>query len=230
MADLNSGQRAATPSGSRPAVDLSADEVLTTTRAVRKRLDFDRPVALETILECVGVAQQAPTGSNTQRWHFVVVTDPDKRRGVGDAYKRAFETYRNSPAYAGNIKTGDAARDAQQERVADSANYLAERMGDAPALVIPCVEGRAKGAGAAGLYGGILPAAWSFMLAARARGLGTCWTTLHLMFEEEVANLLGIPYDEVTQALLTPVAYTKGLDFKRASRPDPSTITHVDGW
>jgi nitroreductase len=211
-------------------LDLTADEVLTTTRAVRKRLDFDRPVPLDAILECVSVAQQAPTGSNTQRWHFVVVTDADKRRAVGEIYQRAFETYRNSPAYAGNIKTGDAARDAQQERVAASASYLAERMGEAPVLVIPCVDGRTSGAGAAGLYGGILPAAWSFMLAARARGLGTCWTSLHLMFEKETAELLGIPYDKVTQALLTPVAYTKGTDFKRAARPDPSTITHVNGW
>jgi nitroreductase len=211
-------------------LDLTADEVLTTTRAVRKRLDFERPVPMDVVLECVGVAQQAPTGSNSQGWHFVVVTDEAKRRAIGDIYREVFDGYRSSPMFAGAIRTGDAGRDAQQTRVGDSASFLADRMGDAPVLVIPCVEGRAKGAGAAGLLGAILPAAWSFMLAARARGLGTCWTTLHLRREQEVAELLGIPYDQVTQALLTPLAYTKGTDFKPASRPDPSTITHVDNW
>ncbi|MCC6436699.1 MAG: nitroreductase family protein [Acidimicrobiales bacterium] len=209
---------------------LSADEVLSTTRAVRKRLDLERPVPLELIAECVGLAQQAPTGSNVQGWHFVVVTDAAKRAAIGELYGRAFAGYRQSPVYAGAIKTGDPARDAQQERVGSSADYLAEHMGEAPALVIPCVQGRAKGAAAAGLLGGILPAAWSFMLAARARGLGTCWTTLHLMYEQEAAEILGIPYESVTQALLTPVAFTKGTDFKPARRPDPMSIIHVDGW
>jgi nitroreductase len=211
-------------------LDLNADQVLTTTRAVRKRLDFERPVPMELVLECIGVAQQAPTGSNTQRWHFVVVTDLAKRKALGEIYERAFKVYRASPMYAGNIKSGDVVRDAQQARVAASAEYLAEHMGDAPVLVIPCVDGRPSLQSASGLYGGILPAAWSFMLAARARGLGTCWTSLHLMYEQEAAYLLGIPYDKVTQTLLTPVAYTKGTDFKPAARPDPSTITHIDGW
>jgi nitroreductase len=210
---------------------LSADEVLTTTRAVRKRLDFERPVPLQLILACIGVAQQAPTGANSQAWHFVVVQEESKRRAVADVYRRAFAVYRSSPHYAGAVTTGDAARDAQQARVASSAEYLAEHMGDAPALVLPCVWGRpAQGTSGPGPWGGILPAAWSFMLAARARGLGTCWTTLHLSHEEEVAEILGIPYAKVAQALLTPVAFTKGTDFRPASRPDPSTITHLDGW
>lgn len=212
-------------------VCLSNDELLSTTRAVRKRLDFDRPVELSLVAACVALAQQAPTGSNTQGWHFVVVTDAGKRRAVGAAYAKAFDTYRTSPMYAGSITTGDKARDAQQGRVASSAEFLAAHMGDAPVLVIPCVTGRVANVGsAAGLLGGILPAAWSFMLAARARGLGTCWTTLHLMFEQEVAEVLGIPFDRVTQALLTPVAYTKGTDFKAAWRPAPHTIMHVDTW
>jgi nitroreductase len=210
---------------------LSVDEVLTTTRAVRKRLDFERPVPLDLILECIGVAQQAPTGSNMQGWHFVVVTDEAKRRAVADVYRRAFEVYRSSPGYAGAIATGDAARDAQQQRVASSADYLAEHMGDAPALILPCIWGRpGRNMTGPGMWGGILPAAWSFMLAARARGLGTCWTTLHLNHEEEVAEILGIPYAKVSQALLTPLAFTRGTDFKPAARPDPSTITHIDGW
>ena len=212
------------------ALQLTPDELLSTTRAVRKRLDLDRPVPHELVLECVALAQQAPTGSNTQRWHFVVVRDEEKRRAIGELYGKAFAKYRDMPVYAGAIVTGDARRDAQQQRVASSAEYLAENMGRAPVLVIPCIEGRIDGGAGAGALGSILPAAWSFMLAARARGLGTCWTTLHLMFEREVAELLAIPYDDVSQALLTPVAYTQGTDFKPATRPDPSTITHVDGW
>lgn len=209
---------------------LDPDQLLASTRAVRKRLDFDRPVPIELIAECVGLAQQAPTGSNTQGWHFMVVTDPAKKAALGELYANAFNAYRTSPIYAGAISHGDATRDAQQARVASSAEFLAENMGLAPALVLPCVQGRVSGASAAGLLGGILPAAWSFMLAARARGLGTCWTTLHLRYEKEAAELLGIPFEQVTQALLTPVAFTKGTDFKPAARPDPMSIIHVDTW
>jgi len=211
-------------------LDLSPDQLLSTTRAVRKRLDFERPVPLELVVECIALAQQAPTGSNSQRWHFVVVTDPAKRQALADIYAKAFGAYRNSPMYAGAITTGDPTRDAQQVRVGNSAEYLAENMGRAPVLVIPCIEGRPKGPNVAGALGSILPAAWSFMLAARARGLGTCWTTLHLNYEEEAAGVLGIPYESVTQTLLTPVAFTKGTEFKPAKRPDPMSITHVDGW
>jgi nitroreductase len=211
-------------------LDLTPDQLLSTTRAVRKRLDFDRPVPLEVVVECIALAQQAPTGSNSQRWHFVVVTDPAKRQALAEVYAKAFAAYRNSPMYAGAITTGDPVRDAQQVRVGDSAEYLAQNMGRAPALVIPCIEGRPKGPNVAGALGSILPAAWSFMLAARARGLGTCWTTLHLNYEEEAAGILGIPYESVSQVLLTPVAYTLGTEFKPATRPDPRSITHVDGW
>jgi nitroreductase len=215
-------------------LDLAPDQLLSTTRAVRFRLDLERPVPMSLIEECVALAQQAPTGSNMQGWHFVVVTDAAKRKAVGEVYKKAFEIYKGLPSYAGAIVTGDAARDAQQVRVGNSADYLADHMGEAPVLVIPCLNGRVGGANvsmaAAGMMGAIMPAAWSFMLAARARGLGTCVTTLHLMFEEEVADILGIPYDEISQALLTPVAFTKGTDFKPASRPAPQSIMHVDGW
>ena len=212
------------------ALDLTADQLLSTTRAVRKRLDFERPVPMELILECIGLAQQAPTGSNKQGWHFVVVTDQAKKQAIGDIYGKAFAVYRDSPIYAANLSYGDAQRDAQQARVGSSADFLAQNMGKAPALLIPCIDGRIGAQGAAGALGSILPASWSFMLAARARGLGTCWTTLHLMFEQEVADVLGIPFELVTQALLTPIAYTKGTEFRAAMRPDPSSITHLNGW
>ena len=207
---------------------LSVDELLKTTRAVRKRLDFDRPVPDQVLRECVEYAIQAPTGSNVQGWHFMLVTDRDKIEKIAAIYKKAFDWYRDSPVYAGRVAEGiSEQRDAQQARVADSADYLAENMHRSPALFIPCMEGRNATAGAAG---SIVPAAWSFMLAAREQGLGTCWTTLHLMYEQEAADVLGIPFDDVQQWALSPVAYTSGTDFKPATRPDVETVISWNSW
>jgi len=207
---------------------LSVDELLNTTRAVRKRLDFDRPVPDEVLRECVEYATQAPTGSNVQGWHFMLLTERDKIEKIAAIYKKAFDWYRDSPVYAGRVVAGISdERDAQQARVASSADYLAENMHRSPALFIPCMHGRNTTPGAAG---SIVPAAWSFMLAARERGLGTCWTTLHLMHEEEAADVLGIPFDEVQQWALSPVAYTAGTDFKPATRPDVETVISWNSW
>ncbi|MDE0867358.1 MAG: nitroreductase family protein [Rubripirellula sp.] len=207
---------------------LSVDELLKTTRAVRKRLDFDRPVPDQVLRECVEYAIQAPTGSNVQGWHFVLVTERDKIEKIAAIYKKAFDWYRDSPVYAGRVVEGiSEQRDAQQARVADSADYLAENMHRSPALFIPCMEGRNATAGAAG---SIVPAAWSFMLAAREQGLGTCWTTLHLLHEQEAADVLGIPFDDVQQWALSPVAYTAGTDFKPATRPDVETVISWNSW
>lgn len=211
---------------------LTADEVLTTTRAVRRRLNFNRPVPRSVIIECTDIAQQAPVGSNFQHWHFVVVEDSAKKEAIAGLYRQAYAGYRASPIYATAHPTGDITRDTIQTRVADSADYLAEHLGESPALVIPCIERRLNGVEVpmALNLSCILPAAWSFMLAARARGLGTCWTTNHLRFEAEVARILDIPHAEIAQTMLTPVAYTLGSDFKPAKRPDPATITHFDTW
>ena len=214
-------------------LNLTPDELLTTTRAVRKRLDLDRPVPVEVIRECVDIATQAPTGSNQQGWHWMIVTDAAKRKAIGEMYQQAFTAYRNMPFYAGSISTGDADRDATQARVANSAEYLAEHMADAPVLVIPCIEGRiddVPGWISASFWGSLHPAVWSFCLAARARGLGTSWTSLHLMFEQNAAEVLGIPYETISQGALIPVAYTKGTDFKPAPRIDLDTILHIDSW
>ncbi|HKJ23776.1 MAG TPA: nitroreductase family protein [Myxococcota bacterium] len=219
-------------------LNLSADEVLSTTRAVRKRLDFTKPVPMEVIRECLELATQAPTGSNAQGWHFVFVTDPAKKAKLAELYKARFAAYRQMDVSAHNLAEGlDGAAKAQQERVIDSAEYLSEHMAEAPVLMIPCVEGRVDQAtgpmasiAAASVYGSIIPAAWSFMLAARERGLGTAWTTLHLMDEKEVSDLLGIPYDRVTQVALVPIAYTKGTDFKPARRKPLDDVVHVDAW
>jgi nitroreductase len=211
-------------------LDLATvDHLLTTTRSVRKRLDFGRPVPASLIERCIEIALQAPTGSNQQGWHFVVVTDPAKRRGLADLYRRAFEIYRSMerPPMA-----EDDIRARQMPRIVDSASHLAEHLHEAPVHVIPCIEGRVEEAGViaqAAIYGSILPAAWSFMLAARARGLGSAWTTLHLFFERDAAALLGIP-DTVTQTALLPVAYFTGTDFKPARRVAPRSTMHWDTW
>ncbi|MFI5844037.1 nitroreductase family protein [Catenuloplanes sp. NPDC051500] len=209
-------------------LDLDPDQLLSTTRAVRKRLDLDRPVPDDLIRECVAMALQAPSGSNVVTMRFVVVRDVAKRRAIGDVYRTVYEAYRASPGYPGN-PVGDPERDARQAKVAASADFLGEHMGDAPVLVLGCTEGPNR-AVAQAMIGNLLPGMWSFMLAARARGLGTAWTSMHVAREREVADILGIPYDTVAQAVLTPVAFTKGTDFKAAARPAPDEVIHWDAW
>jgi nitroreductase len=218
-------------------LELSPDELLSTTRAVRKRLDFNQPVRDEVIRECVRVAMQAPAGSNIPRTRFVVVRDPETRRKLAALYNEVYtELYSNSPSYVrrvGQPATESAVPDRQQ-RVGDSVDYLAHNLAKAPVIVVACLAGmRVDGElahMATTFLGQTCPAVWSFMLAARARGLGTCWTTMHMPREREVADLLGIPYDSVQQVCLTPLAYTLGTDFKPAQREDPETYIHWDRW
>jgi nitroreductase len=209
-------------------LDLNPDQLLSTTRAVRKRLDFARPVPGSVIRECVAMALQAPSGSNVVTMRFVVVRDEKKRRAIGGIYREVYARYKASPSYPGR-PSGDAERDLAQQRVASSADYLGEHMGEAPVLVLGCNEGIDRTSALAGL-GNILPAMWSFMLAARARGLGTAWTSMHQSREQDVADILGIPYGTVAQAVLTPLAYTKGTNFQPAARPDPDVVIHWDDW
>ena len=212
---------------------LSPDELLTTTRAVRKRLDFDRPVERSVIEECLQIAIQAPTGSNLQRWHFVVVTDQAKRRAIAELYRKSWATYLTSPTAATNLRFDDPTRDKVQQRVGDSAQYLADHLERAPVFLVPCFVGRIDGqpsSAQAGTWGSILPAVWSFMLAARARGLGTVLTTMCLRYEREVAAILGIPYEQFTQAALVPVAYTRSTDFKPAHREPLASVVHWESW
>ena len=218
-----------------PLLPLDADQLLTTTRAVRKRLDFSRPVDDQVIRECVEIAMQSPSGSNNMTMQFVVVRDEAKRRAIGDVYRQCYDIYRSlDGVYIGSIDKGSDRENDQQKRSAASADFLADHMGDAPVLVIACNKGaRVEGAPAmmtASMMGNVLPAMWSFMLAARARGLGTAWTTIHLMMEQQVADILGIPFDSVQQACLTPVAHTVGTDFSPASRPPADSIIHWDSW
>jgi nitroreductase len=209
-----------------PALDLaSVDHVLTTTRSVRRRLDLSRPVEPEVIEECLRLAIQAPTGGNSQGWRWIVVTDAALRTQLADLYRDIATPYLAAGLGAGEVPD-------QQQRVIDSATYLAGILQDVPVHVIPCLYGDLEGQpnfAAAGAYGSILPAVWSFQLALRSRGLGSVLTTLHLPHAAEAATLLGIP-DGVTQVALVPVAYFTGDDFKPAARRPMEEITYWNGW
>ena len=197
------------------------DALLSTTRSVRRRLDLDRPVEPEVLLECLRLAVQAPTGGNAQGWRWLVVDDRSTISALAELYARSGRGY--LPGYR-NVELTD-----QTERVIDSADYLLEVLDRVPAMVIPCIKGRLADTApimAASFYGSVMPAVWSFQLALRSRGLGSCLTTLHLIHEAEAAELLGIP-DDVTQVALLPVAYTVGTDFKPARR---GPIEHITSW
>ena len=215
-------------------LNLTADEVLTTTRAVRKRLDLDRPVEMEVLRECLQIAQQAPSGSNSQGWHFLLVTERERIETIADYYQQAFVDYEAGPAQPTKLHTDDPSMAQTQERVLSSAQYLAENMARVPAMLIPCMAGRPETGELplgiiSGMYGSVIPATWSFMLAARERGLGTCWTTLHLNFEQEIATLLNIP-DGFSQVALIPIAYTRGTQFQRAPRKSLDESLHINSW
>ena len=213
-------------------MDLAAaDLLLTTTRSVRKRLDLKRPVEPEVLERCIDIALQSPTGSNQQGWHMMVVTDAKKKAGLAELYRNAFAGYREMRANEAPLPASDL-RAQQMPRVIDSATYLCDHLHEAPVMVIPCIEGRIENAGVlaqASVYGSILPAVWSFMLALRARGVGSAWTTLHLMYEQDAAKVLGVP-DSVTQTALLPVAYYTGAEFKPAKRLPADHVTHWNTW
>jgi nitroreductase len=198
----------------------TVDKLLTTTRAVRKRLDLTRPVELDVVMECLELAIQAPTGSNQQTWRWLVVTDPDVRAQLA-------ELYRGLPAARPPTRLGSVPPpEDQQARVSDSAGYLMQHLHEVPVLVVPCVE---DVGGAVGWPPSIYPAVWSFMLALRSRGLGSVLTTVHLYREAEAAALLGVP-DGFVQSCLIPVAYYTGDDFRPADRRPVHEITYLDHW
>ena len=202
----------------------TVDELLTTTRSVRKRLDLNRPVGRDVILECIRLAMQAPTASNAQDWRWLVITDADKRAAIADIYRSIGSEY-----LAHAVKE---ASDPQTRRVYAGALALTETLARVPVHVIPCLDNRIDNSNlltAASAWASIIPAGWSFLLALRSRGLGSVWTTMHLAKEEEVAELLGIP-PTATQAALFPVAYTIGTDFRPAVRPPAETITFWNTW
>jgi nitroreductase len=214
-------------------LELTPDELLSTTRSVRKRLDLERPVERSVVEECIQLALQAPTGSNAQGWHWVVVEDPAKKAALAEMYARHFDPY---IAMGDELQLygDDDTRTARKDAVSSSARYLRDHFAEVPVLVIPCIWGRLPEVSdtfsQASFWGSLLPAVWSFMLAARARGMGSAWTTLHLPSEREAADLLGIPFDRVTQAGLFPLAYTIGTDFRSAPRLPLDDVLHWDAW
>ena len=209
--------------------------MLTTTRAVRKRLDLERPVDRAVIEECLDLALQAPTGSNQQRWHWIVLDDPN-------VIEQASEIYRAAMAqYSADIATGREQYERQTvraEQISESVAYLRDNMHRLSAMLIPVLvdrfgvlrSDRAQTFHHASQRGSIIPSIWSFMLALRSRGMGSVWTTIHLHREQEMADLLGIPYDTHIQAGLFPIAYTIGTDFRPALRHPAKEVTAYNRW
>jgi nitroreductase len=201
----------------------SCDELLTTTRAVRHRLDLTRSVPRDVVLECLTLAVQAPTGGHSEQWRWLVLDDPEQRARLAELYAEGRHVLEESAARAGREKA---------RRAYEGALYLLSVLDQVPVHVIPCIRGRIADGNvlaAASLFGSILPAVWSFMLALRSRGLGSTWTTLHLAREREVAELLGIPA-EYMQVALIPVAYTTGGTFRPAKRRPVEEITYWNSW
>ncbi len=206
----------------------SVDYILETTRSVRKRLDLTRPVDRATVERCLEIAIQAPSGSNRQGWKWLIVTDAEKKAKIAAYYKDSWYTY---AGVATRSAPGEEPS-AQMQRVVSSARYLADHMHEVPMMIFPVVQGRANDASPAanaGLYGSIIPAAWSLMLALRARGIGSAWTTLHLSYEKECNEVLGIP-DDFTTAALLPAAYFTGDTFQKAERVPAKELTYWETW
>lgn len=209
-----------------PHLNLTVDEVLSTTRAVRKRLDLTRPVEREVIEECIALSQQAPKGGNSELVQFVAVTDPDQRFALAEVYRAALY----------ELFGGDEnLRKLYSQRMAESAMYLRDHIHEIPVLLVPCRPLRRPRAELppylwATHFADAHLATWSFMLAARERGLGTVMTTLHLAREEEAAKVLGLDYEHMTQTSLIPVAYTIGTDFRPVARKPVNEILHWDRW
>jgi nitroreductase len=228
-------EHAMTDTSPFPSLGLSADEVLTTTRAVRRRLDIHRPVSRELIQECVRIATQAPSGRNRQQWDFVFIDDPATKVEVARIWREGLSAGVPSAGGSGPVPTRMRFDSPEWARIAGSLGHLAEYLHEMPVLLIPVLriasrDELATVRGQAGNWGSVIPAFWSFMLAARERGLGTAWTTAHLTYERDMAQILGLPYENTVQVALTPVAYTLGTDFKPARRAAASDFIHWNGW
>lgn len=216
-------------------LDLSIDDLLTTTRSVRKRLDLERPVERAVIEECLDVALQAPNGSNHQQWRWIVVDDRETISRAAAIYLAAMEQY-SADIAAGREQYKQGGSRVQE--IGESVAHLKANLQRVPALLVPTLADRfgvQRGGESsvfhdASQWGSILPAVWSFMLALRSRGLGSAWTTIHLLREREMAELLGIPYETHLQAGLFPIAYTIGTDFRRAARLPVGEVIRYNGW
>ena len=232
---MESEQSVNSSSPDHPSLGLTADEVLTTTRAVRRRLDLTRPVPRELIQEAVKVATQAPTGRNQQQWDFVFVDDEATKRKVADIWRAGLMAGAPDEHSSAPLPTRMSFASSEWGRIRGSLGHLIQHLHEVPELMIPVVrvarrEELSSIRGQAHNWGSVIPATWSFMLAARERGLGTAWTVAHLTYEREMADLLGLPFDTTVQVALIPVAYTIGTEFKPASRADDRNFSHWNRW
>ena len=218
-----------------PTLGLTADEVLTTTRAVRRRLDLTRPVPRKLLQEAVKVATQAPSGRNQQQWDFLFIDDPETKAKVADIWRAGLMTGAPDEHSSAPMPTRMSFVSSEWARIRGSLGYLVQHLHEVPVLMIPVVRVARRAEmsstrGQAHNWGSVIPATWSFMLAARERGLGTAWTVAHLTYEREMAELLGIPFNNTVQVALTPIAYTVGTDFKPAPRADDRSFSHWNRW
>lgn len=207
-----------------PDYQAIVDHALMTTRGVRQRLDFDRDVDDQIILDCIDVAEQAPTGGNNGSRRWMIIRDQDTKDRMAELYLSAGVDW--------VIETAKRLEGSghQNERLMTGARHLGENIARTPALVMPTILGRHDGSGRPGLFDSVIQSAWSFMVALRARGLGTVWTTMYLNEAPAVAELLDLP-EHVTQICLFPVAYTIGTDFKPTSRRYPAReIAYFDRY
>ncbi len=210
----------------RTGFDLhEVERLLTTTKQVRKRLDLSRPVPHDELLECIELAGHAPMGGNLERNRWMIIDDPVAKSAIAERFAAVGRSYLEANA---ELRDDDRGR-----RVIDSAMYLVDHLADVPALVLSMRLDRppfehSQGQ-VAGYYGSVLPGVWSFQLAARARGIGSAWTTFHLEYESEVAELLGIP-STVTQVCLLAVGYYTGESFTPAPRRPAREVTYLNGW
>jgi nitroreductase len=200
------------------------DRLMTTTKQVRQRLDLTRPVPYDVLLECIEIAGFAPMGGNLERNRWMIIDDPATKTAIAERYAETGRPYLAANAV---IRADD-----RSQRIIDSASFLVDHLAEVPALVLamrldrPPME--SQGALAA-YYGSVLPGVWSFQLAARARGIGSAWTTLHLDHEDAVAELLGIP-PTVTQVCLLAVGYYTGTTFTPAPRRPATEVTYLNRW
>jgi nitroreductase len=210
---------------------VDAEQLLTTTRSARTSLDLGAPVDLEDIRTSLRIALQAANGTNEQSWRWLVISDPELRRRIGDLYREAYLQMTGGALVAGAFPAGDPFG-----RVMSSTEWLVEHLGDAPLLVLPCYEpylpkfDNDESFQQATLYGSIFPAVWNFQLALHLRGYGTCLTTMHLLRQEEVGSMLGIP-DTYVQGCLLPVGRLRaGHRFAPAARRPLDEVVAVNGW
>jgi nitroreductase len=211
-------------------LNLSVDEVLSTTRAVRRRLDLTRPVPRAVLEECLELALQAPNGANRNTWRWIIVDDPVLIAKIADEYRAAMDI----------LWTGQRAGDQSvtagvpgEDKVLAGGFELADKLDKVPVMLIPLMLGRPDGKSVieqASMWGSIVQAVWSFMLALRERGLGSVWAMVTSRREKQIAELMGIPYEQYTQVGVFPVAYTIGTDFKKAWRKPVSEVLTYNGF